>query len=469
MENATHTAGCGFAEVESLLHELTAIRAEMLAEEIKSQSRLDAVHPNHRVSARNLLHYLVLRRHDLRPLQFRLAKLGLSSLGRAESNALATVDAVLKVLHQMAGNSWQPELREGAVHDFSAGDRLLEEHAKTLLGPATPGRGVRIMVTMPSEAAIDYALVHGLLQQGMNCMRINCAHDDSGTWLRMIEHLRRAEDALGLSCQIVMDLAGPKLRTGPVEPGPTVVRIRPHRDVYGRVTAPARVWLTAGLAPCDPPSLADAALPVSAAWLAELHSGDRLKLNDASGSKRFLTVVSTTDQGCWAEVKKTTYVVPGTVLIRDTTSGDHRKCIVGKLPSVEGTIALHPGEQLILTRSVVPGRQATLDGSGNLLTPAIIGCTIPEVFDDVRAGESIWFDDGRIGGVVEQVEPSRVLVRITQTRLRGAKLRGDKGINLPESDLGLMAMTDKDLQDLPFVARHADVVELSFANKPLDV
>jgi pyruvate kinase len=35
-----------------------------------------------------------------------------------------------------------------------------------------------------------------------------------------------------------MDPAGPKLRTGPLDPGPSVVRIRPRRDVYGRVTAP---------------------------------------------------------------------------------------------------------------------------------------------------------------------------------------------------------------------------------------
>jgi hypothetical protein len=45
-----------------------------------------------------LRHDLALRRHDLRPMQLRLAALGLSSLGRAESHVLATVDAVLGVL-----------------------------------------------------------------------------------------------------------------------------------------------------------------------------------------------------------------------------------------------------------------------------------------------------------------------------------------------------------------------------------
>src|SRR5262249_57268614 len=63
----------------------------------------------------------------------------------------------------------------------------------------------------------------------------------------------------------------------------------------------------------------------------------------------------------------------------------------------------------------------------------------------------------------------RVLVRITQARLRGAKLRADKGINLPESPLRLAALTAKDVEDLCFLAQHADVVELSFANKAQDV
>jgi pyruvate kinase len=30
---------------------------------------------------------------------------------------------------------------------------------------------------MPSEAAVNYELVRDLLAGGMNCMRINCAHD----------------------------------------------------------------------------------------------------------------------------------------------------------------------------------------------------------------------------------------------------------------------------------------------------
>ena len=89
--------------------------------------------------------------------------------------------------------------------------------------------------------------------------------------------------------------------------------------------------------------------------------------------------------------------------------------------------------------------------------------------DDVRSGESIWFDDGKIGGVIEKVERTEVLVRITRARVGGEKLRSDKGINLPESNLRLAALTPQDLEDLSFVAEHADVVELSFANSAQDV
>ncbi|MDF2458831.1 MAG: pyruvate kinase [Nitrospira sp.] len=432
-----------------------------------SRLRLDKVHTNYRQSARNLLQYLALRRRDLRPLQLQLAAMGLSSLGRAESHVLATVDAVLEVLHRLAGNTWQKEPQESGL-DFSSGERLLAEHTDALLGAATPGRGVRIMVTMPSEAADDHLLVHSLLQQGMNCMRINCAHDDPAAWLRMIEHLRRAERALGRSCRLVMDLAGPKLRTGPLEPGPAVARIRPRRDAYGRVTDPARVWLTSET---SPPSPADAWLPVSAGWLSQLRIGTRVTFRDARGAKRTLMVVDATGDGCWAETTKTAYVLPGTVLRHrsGTAGGDDCEDQVGDLPALENPIFLRRGDLLNLTRDLKPGRPATHDSGGQVLTPAVIGATIPSVFDDVRPGESIWFDDGRIGGVVETVEPSRVVVRITHARLRGEKLRTDKGINLPESNLRLAALTPKDLDDLSFAAQHADVVELSFANNVGDV
>lgn len=470
-KNSSDGARPGSEDIEGILGELAAIRLNMVAGLAMSQPHLAKVHANYRDSARNLLHYLALRRHDLRPLQLRLAALGLSSLGRAESHVLATVNEVLSVLHRLVQRTWKAAPEEDAVIDFAHGERLLTVHTDALLGPATAGRNVRIMVTMPSEAADDYLLVHNLLKQGMDCMRINCAHDDAAAWARMVEHLRQAGKSLGRSCRIVMDLAGPKLRTGPLEPGPAVVRIRPSRDAYGRVTAPARVWLTSEQSPQLPPSPASACLPVPSTWLAHLLIGEFAKFTDARGAKRAFKIVDVTDHGCWAEATKAAYIAPGTTLRHERGVGkpDGRECRIGALPPGENTLSLQKGDLLILTRDLKPGRPATYDSAAKILTPAVIGCTIAAVFDDVRAGESIWFDDGKIGGVVEKVEEARVLVRITHDLLKAVKLRADKGINLPESQLRLAAMSVKDIEDLSFVAQHADIVELSFANSAQDV
>jgi pyruvate kinase len=478
MNNGT---GLATSVIEDVLRDLTAIRREMDVEAAVPQALLDSVHDNYRESARNLLHYLALRRHDLRPLQLRLAALGLSSLGRAESSVLATIDAVLEVLHRLAPGDRIAGEKEPEF-DFIKGQQLLAQHTEALLGRATPGRGVRIMVTMPSEAAHEYTLVQHLVQQGMNCMRINCAHDDAIAWLGMIDNMRRAERALGQSCRVVMDLAGPKLRTGPMEPGPAVVRISPKRDVYGRVTAPARVWLTSATSPRQPPTSADASLPLPEPWMSRLRKGEQISIRDARDARRAFLVVDVTEEGCWAETEKTCYVIPGTVLRHEgrgreesrtrnkrNQSRADREAPVGDLVARENAFPLNPGDVLVVTRDLKPGRPATLDSDGRVLTPARIGCTIPEVFENVRTGESIWFDDGKIGGVIEKVEKHRVGVRITQTRLGGGKLRADKGINLPESDLQLGAMTRQDIENLSFVAQHADVVELSFANTAHDV
>ena len=451
-----------------LLSELQAIRADMIDGATQSQALLERLHPGQSEGARNLLHYLALRRRDLRPLQQRLAALGLSSLGRSESNALASVDAVLRVLHRLAGREAPATDAEDPVTAFTHGSERLAAHADALLGPAAAGRAVRIMVTMPSEAADDGRLIHALLNQGMDCMRINCAHDDATAWSRMIDHLRQAERSLGRSCRIFMDLAGPKLRTGPLPPGPAVARAHPARDALGRVTAPARVWLCPEESPQPPPTPASASLCVPDAWLARLQVGDHLNFTDARAASRTLHVVDTTDRGCWAETHRTAYFIPGLTL-RRAGKAEADACRIGPLPSRETVLTLQQGDRLVVTRDQNPGRPATFDSQGKLLTPATIGCTLPEAFDHVQPGDPIRFDDGRIGGVIEQVAPGCVHVRITQAHIKPLKLRADKGINLPASELRIPALTAQDREHLPFVARHADIVGLSFANRAADV
>jgi pyruvate kinase len=120
-----------------------------------------------------------------------LAAHGLSSLGRAEPHVLANLDAVLRALRSLTGRA-DPEGNEPPEVAFADGERLRHERADALFGPAPAGRRVRIMATMPPQATTEYTLVQELLAGGMDCMRINCAHDGPEAWTGMVENLRRS-------------------------------------------------------------------------------------------------------------------------------------------------------------------------------------------------------------------------------------------------------------------------------------
>ena len=371
------------------------------------RERISAVHPAYRKSALNLIHYLALRQQDVRTLQDELAALGLSSLGRTEAHVMSTLKAVLVALNHMAGRKIDLQA-PSEFPGFREGKSLLAAHTDALLGPVPKHRSVRIMVTMSSAAADDYPLVRDLVSHGMNCMRINCAHDSPEVWDRMVNHLERARKELGPPCRLLMDIAGPKLRTGAIEPGPWVVVWHPKRDSFGRVKEPARIWLEPAERSYSLPADADAALPVSAEWLAEVRSGERVHFKDARGKRRVLEVVGGSDKGRWARCIQTAYVTPGTVLVRDDAGIDtRREAQVGDLPPRENGILLHKGDSLLLTREPIVGKGASIDSEGRTVSPAMISCTLPEIFPAVRAGENIWFDDGKIGGIVREVESGR--------------------------------------------------------------
>ena len=450
--------------LDDMSRALTGLRSEMLgAETLEFNGLADLPEQNH-ASARNLLHYLALRRHDRRGIQQQLESLGLSTLEGAESGALENVEAVLGVLRRLdVAAPW----RDGAAN---AGRALLDAHTDTLFGPARTRRAVRIMVTMPVETAREYTLVRDLLSAGMDCMRINCAHDNPEAWERMLSHLRRASEETGRSCRTLMDLAGPKLRTGAVEPGPHVARWRPRRDVFGRVVAPARIWLTSREHPRPSPDPEATTLPVRGSWVGQLIAGDRITLFDARDAERELDVTALDDGGAWAEASQTAYVVPGTPLIRQRRcAGEQRRTHVEDVPARTQSIDLSAGDALILTKDTAPGRPAVRHENGTVLSPARIGVTLPEALDDVRPGEAVWFDDGRIGGTIKDVRADHVEVAITHANTTGLTLGADKGINLPDSTLRLPPLTAKDLEDLRFVAAHADIVGYSFVRTAEDV
>lgn len=431
----------------------------MLAVEARESSLLAAVHPTQRASALNLLHYTELRQRDHWKLQGQLAERGLSSLGRSESHVLASLNAVLGLVDAIARGAREVEPASTDAVTRERGHSLLHEHAERLFGEPNGKRRARIMVTLPSECAHSTELVQQLLTAGMDCARINAAHDDVVAWRAMARNVREAAQALGRPCRVAVDLPGPKCRTGALEPGPEVIKLRPRRGASGEVLEPARAWLTEATDSRHAPRL-----PVAATFRRTLHPGDILSLQDARGRPRRFRVASVVDGAVEILSDRTSYLRSGTVV-----RAGGLEATIGRLPPLEVPLVVRPGDLLALTRDAVPGAPAHLGDDGSLLAPAHIPCVPAALLDMVRAGQSVWLDDGKIGGVIEAVSHGEMLVRVTAARAEGEKLHAGKGINLPDTDTTLSAFAEGDIEALAFACETADIVSMSFVRAPEDV
>jgi pyruvate kinase len=446
----------GPLDLDQLSEDVDALLSALDRAEEQWGHWLESVAPEHGPDAINLVHYWALRQCDLRELQVQLSELGLSSLGRSEAHVRATLTAVAAAVAALRGKPWQPA-EPGAV-SFVGGWELLERNAAELLGPVPADSSARIMVTLPSEAATDAGLVAGLVKSGMAIARINCAHDDAFAWHAMAGHVRSAARAAGRNCLIAMDLGGPKLRTGPLEPGPKVLRLRPSRNSLGQVLCPARAWLTSERSPAPAPEAGLAVVPVPGGWMRQLREGDVIELRDTRDSRRWLEVERVGTGGVVVACEQTVYLGTGTVLHR---VGSEESAEIGELPPVPQALRLQAGEVLRVTRDLSP---APVDA-----TPPRIGCTLAEVFDVIEVSDRVFFDDGKIGGEVTAIGPDFFDVRVDQPTHTGVKLREGKGINVPDTHLPISALTDKDIADLETVTEIADIVQLSFVRESGDV
>ncbi|MFQ3645828.1 MAG: pyruvate kinase [Anaerolineae bacterium] len=333
--------------LDTLFDQLLALRAEVAKEAQERLAQWEAYltpqRPHVGESGHNLAAYLALRQHDLRALQHELKVWGLSSLGRSEAHTLATLDAVLATLGQLIQRSADAPPRP-APDVFNRGQELLLRETERVLGPRQHRRSVRMMVTLPSEAAHDAQLVESLVLGGMDIARINCAHDGPAQWEAMAAHVKIAEQRTGHVCKIAMDLGGPKCRT-------TEVTLTKHT---------------------------------------------RLRVDD-----------------------------------------------------------------VLLLRATAPDRHPEYPNQAR--------CTLPEAVQQAQIGHRVFFDDGKIGAVVEQRIPEGLVLRITQAIAEGDKLKDDKGINFPDTPLKLSPLTDKDLRDLPTVVKLAHMINYSFVQSADDV
>ncbi len=129
------------------------------------------------------------------------------------------------------------------------------------------------------------------------------------------------------------------------------------------------------------------------------------------------------------------------------------KIRVGKVEN--NSIELTTGDEVIIQRQPVLG------------TPQRISTTLRELADLVKPGEQILLADGRLKlEVIEVRPPEEFRCRI----LVGGELKSGKGVNLPQTELPLSALTEKDRADLNWIAqRDFDYIALSFVRAASDV
>jgi len=130
-------------------------------------------------------------------------------------------------------------------------------------------------------------------------------------------------------------------------------------------------------------------------------------------------------------------------------------------------IKVRKGEHIILTKRVSNGRPSVFNAHGAQEFVAEIPVSIPEIIDDVRVDDRVYFDDGTIKGTV--INKTDTDLHVLLQRCTKNKIRSRKGINLPDSILSVGALTDQDIQNMRFICASADMIGYSFVSTPSDV
>ncbi|WP_282162632.1 pyruvate kinase [Ulvibacterium marinum] len=444
-----------------IIEQLDAIIGTMIEDEERLKETIENVHPYHEKSAQNLINYISFRSFDVRAMQKQLKNLGLTRFAHAEGHIKASVLTIRYLLGLAVEENQKDALKK--QWSIKKGEKLLKSNTKNLLGIAGKDRRVRIMVTQPKEAAEDYQMVKRMLEKGMDCARINCAHDSPEVWSKIILNIKKAARELDKEVKIAMDLAGPKIRTGKILPGPQVLRCKPKKDNFGKAIEPGKLVLVSESEYVYSPDV----LPIKSGDLKTLKVDQVLSLVDARSKRRQLIVTNCTGEKVEVETMQTIYFEPDLILIG--TSNEMLELIVGDIPPKENALTLKTGDEIWIHKEHELGRPAELSGDGQMTKPATISCQMPEVFEYIHEGDRIFFDDGKIAGTITEVSETLFKVKITLAKENGSKLRAEKGINFPDTRLGFSGLTAKDKEDLVFVAKNADIVNFSFVNGPEDV
>ena len=138
-----------------------------------------------------------------------------------------------------------------------------------------------------------------------------------------------------------------------------------------------------------------------------------------------------------------------------------------KKGKVNDFVRLNIGDHLVLTKRQTTGKQTIYSDKDDIIQSTEISVLLPQIIDDLKIDDSVYFDDGMIKAKVISKNPEDVELKISKAYK--TKLSSNKGINLPHTHLNLPSLTERDIELLPFICEHADIVGYSFLRTPQDV
>jgi len=475
--------GLGGKEFQILGRQLNAfyVNTIELAQKAQGNFVLRIKEKENKCSRDNLLCYLALRKHDLSDLQLSLAEQGLSSLGMLEGEVLVSIEQVLKHFGIRPGNT-----SSLCKINSKSASLLLGKRSKLIFGSPSKGRRTCIMVTLDSTDIYQHELIEHLLESGMDIARINCAHNTDREWSLIIKAIHEAEEQLvqrekgtRSRCMILMDLGGPKIRTGHMEFKVRPLKIIVPKDKYGRPVRFVEGFLDTEASYTElvdqvtgPSTFVIAISTGNDRGLGSLQKDQKITFKDARDEhQRTITVLErTSPTRVRIGLEQTAYLKEGIKLECQTNSNSNKKCsfTVGAIKPQPLELKVEAGDVLRLVRDARLGHSGP--GSGSDGKPAAaISCTYPEVLDQVKIGHRIFIDDGKIEAVVRSSNEQYLGLEIISPKGIMAKIKSNKGINFPDSSLKMPALTPDDIRNLGFVVEHADMVGLSFVHRPEDL
>jgi pyruvate kinase len=115
---------------------------------------------------------------------------------------------------------------------------------------------------------------------------------------------------------------------------------------------------------------------------------------------------------------------------------------------------------------LVPGQTFTITTDDILGDETIVSTNYPLLPKEVEVGHIIFMHDGKKKLVVKKIEGNNVVCEV----LVGGEMKGKRGLNMPNSNLSVKSITEKDMQDLEFgIKNNVDFFALSFVRRPEDI